>query len=217
MKTYTQKQFKALNDFNQSSAEQTQTREKVSNALIEAQSSLVSKETEYDLCFKAGVIAGSQDQSKLDALETEIETLKKAVRNAEKTQQLTFEALPDLMQELPLIVEKFRTEFTPAAREELTNIEERLQMGFDLILSARKDHDNLTKAYRDLTEEISKHSDANHKSGRTSALMVVSNPVERLDTTPKRIVERLVAAHNSGVDSTQYNYIHETPVSKGAK
>lgn len=206
-KQYVAKKFTQLEDWKAKAAEQQQRRAEVMENVTRLKAEHKLKQAEYDALFKAGVESGKPNAKQLEKLDGEIDALAIKIQKAERDQALFFAAQPDNNGELPAIVEAFRTEYAAKAREELSDIERKLQAGFDLILSAREDHKALIDAYYPITREVYDISKANHTSGRTSAWMSVSNPVGLLDGkyhSTKAAIECLAAAYDRNEGPENY-------------
>lgn len=206
-KQYVAKKFTQLEEWKERAAEQQQRRAEITENVTRLKAEHKLKQAEYDALFKAGVESGKPNAKQLEKLDSEIDALAIKIQKAERDQALFFAAQPDNNGELPAIVEAFRTEYTAKAREELRDIERKLQAGVGLILSARQDHQALQVAYRDITNEVADISKGNHTTGRTSAWMSVSNPVELLGgkyRSTKAAIERLAAAYDRNEGPENY-------------
>lgn len=206
-KQYVAKKFTQLEDWKKRAAEQQQRRAEITENVTRLKADHKLKQAEYDALFKAGVESGKLNAKQLEKLDGEIDALAIKIQKAERDQALFFAAQPDNNDELPAIVEAFRTEYAAKAREELRDIERKLQTGIDIILSARADHQALREAYYPITREVYDISKANHTSGRTSAWMSVSNPVEFLGgkyRSTKVAIERLAAAYDRNEGPENY-------------
>lgn len=206
-KQYVAKKFTQLDEWKEKAAEQQQRRAEVMENVTRLKAEHKLKQEEYDALFKAGVESGKPNAKQLEKLDGEIDALAIKIQKAERDQALFFAAQPDTNDELPAIVEAFRTDYTQKVHPELEEIDRKLKVGFDLILSAREDHKALIEAYKDVTKEVYDISKANHTSGRTSAWMSVSNPAERLldgQLTVKSTIERLVSKYDKGTGPDNY-------------
>lgn len=206
-KQYMAKKFTQLDEWKEKAAEQQQRRAEVMENVARLKAEHKLKQAEYDALFKAGVESGKPNAKQLEKLDSEIDALAIKIQKAERDQALFFAAQPDNNDELPAIVEAFRTDYTQKVRPELEEIDQKLKVGFDLILSAREDHKALVKAYDDVTKEVYDISKANHEAGRTSAWMSVSNPAERLldgQLTVKSTIERLISKYDTGTGPDNY-------------
>lgn len=110
------------------------------------------------------------------------------------------------------VIEAYRNDFIPQVQPDVDAVVRKIEEAYDLLMTAKADHDLIRDGYRKLVEELNAAARVDKMAGRTDAIQSVSNPIDNFDFkgTPNiaGAMRRIIDDYNTAGTSRQkpFNY-----------
>lgn len=212
--------FELYEQYQKQHAERSEKLGKYQSAIAIAKKELTTLQQQYEYFFTEAIKSGKDDSDKLAKLDDQIAQTQVKLEKVSRDNELASAALPDVEISSVDVVQQFINVYAPSVREaNIPNIEARLKLARDLIISVIQDGRNIDDEYRDITDKVKEVSKENHSCGKTSDHKHVGHPTAETRVLGEiggtisgvRKVLSDVSRFTHGVTPHDFEYVEKAP------
>lgn len=213
MTNITIKPFEAYEQYKKANEEVANRRSQVLAKKSALNAELAEKQAEFRAKYTEAFQAGKDADKAVASIEAKILELQLAIEREEEKSVLAMEALSAEVGDPVRIVNEFNTTFQNEINPDLESITAKLEKALDLIMTAKRDYDEIKEGYSAISDEMVELSKTNKQLGRTNIISSITRPASRFNfrglRTMRDSVNYLLEGYNSvgGTQEKQFNYV----------